>query len=82
MSVVEKMIALKRYWVRFIAINLEQASAFTRNLVPGRELEKFAFETSWEWECQCSGLRSQLGEAMPVTRLLVPSLNLEIQPFR
>ena len=58
MSVVEKMIVLKRYWVRFITINLEQAPVFTGNLVPRREQEKFAFEMSWEWECRCSGLRS------------------------
>lgn len=70
---------LKRSWVRFIAINLEQAPVFTRNLVPGRELKKFAFEMSreWEWVFWAPVCNPSL-----VTQRLVPSLNLEIQPFR
>lgn len=75
------MIALERYCVRLQSVNRPQLSPETQSL--GRSWKPLPLNClrSGSASGLGSNLQSWHGEPMPLTRLLVPSLNLEVQPF-
>ena len=75
------MIALESYCVRLLSINRPQFSPETQSLGGSWKPLLLNCLRSGSASGLGSNLQSWHGEPMPLTRVLVPSLNLEVQPF-